>query len=444
MSTFLGQLVGFGVIVWIITKYAVPPIKRLMADQKDAVRVQLDESAKATRRLAEADKFHAARVAEGKVEAAEIVADARSDSLRIGDQLRVQADVDAERIKVQGGEQVHLLRSQTIRQLRAELGSESVSRASDLVRAHVSDPQALAATVDRFLDDLDAMAPAAFAPDIATSGLRSASRDAQAALVEKFDAVSGPLSGDQLSALSDELTAVVKVLLAEPILARHLAEASGEADAKKQMLQRIFGGSVEATTLEILNTAASVRWSRTSDLADGLDHVAQLALLVRADRENQADEVAEQLFRFGRVLDGQPQLNILLSDTSKPAAERVSLLRGVLGRAGGANATTSALLAQSVELLDDRRADEAVTQLAQLAIARRGEVVAEVTAAADLSDGQRARLTDILARIYHHPVSVQLTVDPTVLGGLSVAVGDEVIDGTLSARLAAAATKLPD
>ena len=66
------------------------------------------------------------------------------------------------------------------------------------------------------------------------------------------------------------------------------------------------------------------------------------------------------------------------------------------------------------------------------------------SAAADLSDAQRTRLTELLTRIYHHPVSVQLNVDPAVLGGLSVAVGDEVIDGTLSSRLAAAATKLPD
>ena len=50
----------------------------------------------------------------------------------------------------------------------------------------------------------------------------------------------------------------------------------------------------------------------------------------------------------------------------------------------------------------------------------------------------------MLTRIYHHPVSVQLNIEPALLGGLSVAVGDEVIDGTLSSRLAAAEIKLPD
>ena len=67
-----------------------------------------------------------------------------------------------------------------------------------------------------------------------------------------------------------------------------------------------------------------------------------------------------------------------------------------------------------------------------------------MSAAAELSDSQRRRLTEILSRIYHTPVSLQLVVNPELLGGLAVAVGDEVIDGTLSSKLDAAATKLPD
>lgn len=444
MSTFIGQLIGFAVIVWIIAKYVAPPVRKLMADQRQAVRDQLDESAKATQRLAAADQHHAARVAEGKADAKHVVDEARADSVRIAEQLRAQADVDADRIKVQGGQQVSLLRAQLIRQLRGNLGTESVARAGDLVRAYVADPQAQAGTVDRFIDELEAMAPAASAPEIASSDMRSASREALAAVVGRFDAVAAPLSADQLSALSDELSAVTKLLLREPILARHLAEASGEAEAKKQLLQRVLAGKVGAPTLEVLDTAASVRWSATSDLVDSVEHVARLSLLVRAERENQADEVAEQLFRFGRLLSSEPQLTTLLSDYSRPADARVGLLRDVLGKAGGGNATAAGLLAQTVELLRGERADDAVADLAQLAIARRGEVVAEVSAAAELSDAQRSRLVAVLTRIYHHPVSVQLNVDPALLGGLSVAVADEVIDGTLSSRLAAAETKLPD
>ncbi|MCI4675046.1 F0F1 ATP synthase subunit B/delta [Candidatus Mycolicibacterium alkanivorans] len=443
MSTFIGQLIGFLVVIWIIWRYVVPPVRRLMASQQETVRNQLDESKKAAQRLADADKHHAQRVEEAKAEAKHITEEARVDAERIAEQLRAQADIEVERIKVQGGQQVSQLRAQMIRQLRRELGIESVRRAADLVRAHVSDPRAQSGTVDRFLDELDSMAPAAFTPEV-SSDLRSASRDAQAALVAKFDSVSRGLSGEALSTLSDELASVAKLLVHEPILARHLAEASGETEAKQQMLQRLLAGKVGDTTLKLLNTAASVRWSLTSDLVDAIEHIARLSLLTRAEREGQADEAEEQLFRFSRILDAQPQLTALLGDYSKPAQGRVDLVRKVMSESNGANATATALLAQTVDLLRGERADEAVLTLARLAVARRGEIVALVNAATDLSDAQRSRLDQLLARIYNHPVSVQLNIDPDVLGGLSVAVGDEVIDGTLSSRLAAAVTKLPD
>lgn len=444
MSTFIGQLIGFAVIVWIIVRYVVPPIRRLMANQQEAVRQQLADSAKASERLASASQFHAKRIEEARAEARHITEEARADAIRIGEQLRAQADAEVQRIKVQGEQQVALLRSQLVRQLRADLGSESVRRAADLVRSHVADPQARAATVDRFLDQLDAMAPAAFAPEISSSAMRSASREAQAALVERFNAVAVSLNSEALSALSDDLTSVVKLLQREPILARHLAEATGAADAKKQLLHRLLGQQIGAPALEVLDTAVTVRWSKTGDFVSAVEHVARLALLVRAEREQQADEVAEQLFRFSRLLDSQPRLSTLLGDFSRPAADRTSLLAGVLGGASGVNPTARALLTQTVELLDGERADDAVQQLAQLAVAHRGEIVAQVSAAAELTDAQRSRLTEVLTRIYHVPVSVQLNIDPELLGGLSVAVGDEVIDGTLASRLAAAETKLPD
>lgn len=443
MSTFIGQLIGFAVIVAIIWRYVVPPLRKMMTNQQEAVRTQLDDSAKAARRLADADKHHAKRVEEAKAEAKRIVEEARTDAERIVEQLRAQADVEVERIKVQGGQHVQLLRAQLIRQLRQDLGSDSVRRAGELVRAHVADSQAQAATVDRFLDELDSMAPAAFTPETG-SDLRSASRQAQAAVVEKFDSVSSDLSGDALSTLSDELAAVAGLLVREPILARHLAEASGEIEAKKRLVHQLLDGKVGDTTLDLLETAVSVRWSLTTDLVDAFEHVARLALLVRAERDNQADEVEEQLFRFTRILDEQPRLTSLLGDYTAPVDGRVELLRKVLGDGSGVNATATALLVQTVSLLRGARPDEAVLALAQLAVARRGEIVAQVNAAAELSEAQRTRLTEVLTRIYNHPVSVQLNVDPGLLGGLSVAVGDEVIDGTLSSRLAAAVTRLPD
>jgi ATP synthase F0 subunit b len=445
MSTFIGQLVGFAVIVFLLWRYVVPPVRRMMTNQQDTVRRQLEESAEAKKKLAEAEKAHEKALEQAKAEAKRVTEEAQVDSERIAEQLRAQADAEVERIKVQGAQQVQLLRAQLIRQLRQDLGTESLSRAGELVREHVSDHEQQSATVDRFLDELDAMAPSeAVVEDRATARLRSASRESLATLVEKFDDVARGLGPDQLSTMADDLASVARLLSHESILTRHLADPANDPAPKVGLLERLIQGKVGEPALEVLKAAVSGRWSTDSNLVDAVEHVARLALLVRAEREDVAGDVEEQLFRFGRILDSQPRLASLLSEYTAPPEGRVKLLRDVLDSGSGANPIAAALLSQTIELLRGERADEAVLDLAELAVAHRGEVVAHVSAAAELSDAQRTRLTEVLTRIYGHPVSVQLHLNRELLGGLNIAVGDEVIDGTLSSKLASAETKLPD
>lgn len=445
MSTFIGQLIGFVLIVWLLGKFVVPPVRQLMRRQQEAVRFALEESATAAQKLASADQTHAKALEEAKVEAAKVTEEARTDSVRISDQLREQAATEAERIKAQGDQQVHMLRQQTIRELRQGLGSEALQGAEQLVRQYVADPAAQASTVDRFLDGLEAMSPSPAVLEAGASlNLRAASRDALAEIVTTFDRVAGGLDADGLTTLADELTAVATLLLRESTLVRHLAEPTDDSASKERLVQRLFGGKVGGPSLDVLTKAAALRWSEESNLVDALEHVARLALLVRADRNGEAEEVEEQLFRFGRVLDAEPKLTALLSDYTAPAGGRVALVRTVLDSGGTANKTAEALLAQTVALIRGERADEAVVDLAELAVARGGEVVAHVSAAADLSAQQRERLAAVLTRIYGTPVSIQLNVDPALLGGLLITVGDEVIDGSISSRLAAARTGLPD
>jgi ATP synthase F1 delta subunit len=280
--------------------------------------------------------------------------------------------------------------------------------------------------------------------DKATARLRSASRESLTALVATFDEVTAGLGPDQLSTVADDLASVAKLLARESILTRHLADPADDPSPKLGLLETLLEGKVSDTAMEVLKAAVSGRWSSDANLVDAVEHVARLALLVRAEREDAAGDVEDQLFRFGRILDAQPRLGTLLSDYTAPAAGRIKLLSDVLESGSEVNPTTAQLLSQTIELLRGERADEAVVDLAELAVARRGEVVAHVSAAAELSDAQRSRLTEVLTRIYGHPVSVQLQIDPELLGGLNIAVGDEVIDGTLSSKLAAAETKLPD
>jgi ATP synthase F0 subunit b/ATP synthase F1 delta subunit len=446
MSTFIGQLVGFAAIVLLVVRYVVPPVRNMMAARQDAVRQQLDDSAKAAERLTESTAAHSKAVQSAEAEAEEVVEEAKADAERITEQLRAQAEVEAERIVGQGARQVELLRTQLTRQLRLELGHESVRKAEELVRNYVAEPDQRSATVDRFLDELDAMAPAS--ADVSyplMSKLRSSSREALKNLSERFTTIAKDLDNKALSTLSAELVSVGQLFAKELVVTRYLTVPAEDAGPRVRLLERLVSGKVGDPTLEVLRAAVSERWSANNDLIDAIEHVSRQALLEAAERDGKVDEVEDQLFRFSRVLDSQPRLAILLGDYSTPAQGRVELLRKVLQSASGSvNPIVLALLSQTVELLSGQPAEEAIEFLADVAVARRGEVIAQVSAAAELSDAQRKRLTEVLSRIYGHPVTVHLEVDAELLGGLLIAVADEVIDGTLSARLAAAEARLPD
>ena len=446
MSTFIGQLIGFAVIVWLVWRYVVPPVRRLMTARQDTVRQQLADSAAAAQRLKEASRAHSKAMEDAKLEAKQVVEEAQADAERIAEQLEAQAETDTERIKVQGARQVELLRAQLTRQLRLELGHESVRQAGELVRNFVADSAQQSATVDRFLDELDEMAPAAADVEYPLMAkMRSASRHALADLSDRFSTIAKSLDNQALSTVSSELVSVAKMLDREIVVTRYLTVPAEDAAPRVRLIERLVSDKVGDATLDVLRAAVSERWSANSDLVDAIEHVSRQALLEVAEREDKVDEVEDQLFRFSRVLDAQPRLAILLGDYAAPAEGRIALLRKVLDSSSGSvNKIAVALLSQTVELLRGEPAEEAMKFLAEVAVARRGEVVAEVSAAAELRDAQHTRLTEVLSRIYGHPVTVHLQIDPELLGGLQIAVGDEVVDGTLSSRLAAAKAQLPD
>ncbi|CAM3972090.1 F0F1 ATP synthase subunit B [Smaragdicoccus niigatensis] len=158
LSIFIGQLFAFAVIVAVIVKYVVPPVKKLMQTQQDEVREQMAESDKAQTRLAEAERSLEQAISEAQVEAARIREDARGDADRIAEQLREQADAEVARIKAHGGEQIDLHRRQLVRSLQSELATAALAQAEKNVNEKLAQPGERAASIDRFIDELERMA----------------------------------------------------------------------------------------------------------------------------------------------------------------------------------------------------------------------------------------------------------------------------------------------
>jgi F-type H+-transporting ATPase subunit delta len=273
--------------------------------------------------------------------------------------------------------------------------------------------------------------------------LQAASREAMAAAESRLDAYVGGRGrkAADLQRLGDELFAVTRLLVEQRSLRRLLADPSSPESARAGLLKRVLGKQVAAPTLDIATGLTGSRWSRPGDLVVAFESIARQALLAAAEKDGSLDDVEDELFRFGRVLDREPQLAALLADTTVPAEQRIRLLDQLVD--GKVSPVTAALLRHTVRLPRGRHLDVVCEELAELAAARRDRSVARVTASVALTSEQEQKLTDTLSRLYGRSISLQVELDPRLLGGLVVQVGGEVIDGSVASKLAAARRALP-
>ncbi|MGQ0572953.1 MAG: F0F1 ATP synthase subunit delta [Pseudonocardia sp.] len=271
--------------------------------------------------------------------------------------------------------------------------------------------------------------------------LQPASRESLGVAGARLDTVVDGSTGAELGRLGEELFAVLGLLLREVALRRQLADPAVPATARSALADRLLAQKVGRPALDTVSELVAARWSRSLDLVDALESLARRASLAVAEKDGTLDDVEDELFRFGRVLDREPRLNALLGDLGTPAENRVGLLREVLG--DKPTAVTAALLEQTVRSSRGRSLDLVAAELSELAAERRDRYVAHVRTAVRLTAEQEQRLTDTLSRLYERAISLQIELDPDLLGGLVVRVGGELIDGSVAGRLATARRRLP-
>ena len=271
--------------------------------------------------------------------------------------------------------------------------------------------------------------------------MQAASRESLAAASERLDQVVAGADAGQLRTLADELFGVLGVLDRERVLRRHLTDPGTPEEGRRRLTRGVLEGKVGDPAVTVVAGLAGARWSVTSDLLEALETLARRVVFVLAERDGVLEDVEDELFRFSRILAAQPRLRDLLADASAPVDGRVELLDGLID--GKVTPVTRQLLDQTVREPRGRSLELVVGKLAELAAAMRSRSVARVVAAAPLTDEQESRLAQTLSQIFGRAVSVQVELDPDVLGGLVIRVGDEVIDGSVAARLAKARQQLP-
>jgi F-type H+-transporting ATPase subunit delta len=269
--------------------------------------------------------------------------------------------------------------------------------------------------------------------------VRGASRASFAALTEQL-AAANINTATVATRLGNELFAVVGLLDSEHGLRRALSDPGKPAAEKAAVTSALLHGKVTGRTESLIVAAAESHWATSVDMVDAIEQLAVEAMVIAAEAADGLDDLEDGLFRFGRVVSGEPSLRAALASSWLPGDRKDRLLTALLS--GKVTAVTLRLITQMVTHPRGRGLTAALDMCASLAAQRRQQLIAVVRTAAELSATQRRRLADALAASYGHPVHLNVVIDPLVVGGISVQIGDELIDGTAATRLAAVRRRL--
>jgi F-type H+-transporting ATPase subunit delta len=261
-----------------------------------------------------------------------------------------------------------------------------------------------------------------------------ASRESLAQVRQELPTIAGA------DAFASDLLAIAGLLGRETGLRDAISDPGSAAAARSALVGEVFQGKVSAGALELVQRVVGLRWSSARDLVDALAVLGADAALIGAETTGRIDTVQDEIFRFGRSVAGSGELQLALGDPAASADSRAAIVATLLD--GRSEPETLLLIEDAVRNPRGRRIDQAIDELVEQAAVRRQQLLAEVRAAVALSAEQSDRLAAALQRIYGQPVQIQAVVDPSVVGGVSVQIGDEVIDGTTTHRLQQARRQL--
>lgn len=240
-------------------------------------------------------------------------------------------------------------------------------------------------------------------------------------------------AGPRAAELGAQLFAVVDALDGSGSLRRALSDPSAAGDAKARLVQQLLGGKVDDRAVAIVSALARARWSEEEDLTEALEEVAFDAVLAAAQADGALERVEDELFRFDRLLMTERDLRRGLTDRAAPADRRGALVRSLLE--GKVHPITLQLVERSAVAPRGRSIGASLALVGRLAARRRELLVAAVTSAAPITHGQVERLAALLERAYGRSLLLNISVDPSLVGGMRIQVGDEVVDSTVLSRL---------
>ena len=234
--------------------------------------------------------------------------------------------------------------------------------------------------------------------------------------------------------IGNELFTITKVLDDSIQLERALTDPSRPVADKVAVLKELLGDNAHPMTMEIMTDLVSRRWSRARDIANAVEDFGVDAMMYYADATDATLQVSIELSELHSALLNLPVVRAKLYDYQATSEARVKLFREVFS-GKTLHKVTMRLAEHATCNLRRRRYLETIQWLINKFSRHMGESMVTVTTATPLKKEQIKRLVEVYSAKVGRQVHINSVVDPTVLGGMRIQVGDEVTDNTVVAQL---------
>ena len=240
--------------------------------------------------------------------------------------------------------------------------------------------------------------------------------------------------------LAKELFGILGPVDSSAGLRRALTDPSRSGEEKSALIKQLFSGKVSAEAVDIAAGLASSRWASARDIGDALETLAATVVIAVAENKSAVsasgitglEELENDLFSFNQAVAASHEVQRALSEPQASGAAKTVLAERLVPSAGE---EAKVLIGQAVAQPRGIKATRLVSRFAELAAKRQQRWIATVSVMRPLTETQASRLQQGMNSLYGRELKVNVKVDPTLIGGIRVQVGDEVLDASVLTRL---------
>lgn len=240
--------------------------------------------------------------------------------------------------------------------------------------------------------------------------------------------------------LAKELFGILGTVDSSAGLRRALTDPSRSGDEKSALIKQLFSGKVSADAVEIASGLAGSRWASARDIGDALETLAASVVIAVAENKSAVsasgitglEALENDLFSFNQAVESNHEVQRAVSEPQASPAAKVALAEKLVPSASD---EAKVLFGQAVSQPRGLKVTKLVRRFAELAAKRQQRWIATVSVTRPLTETQTSRLQAGLNALYGRELKINMNVDPALIGGIRIQVGDEVVDASVLARL---------